>query len=322
MHPAKSVILFTTASGAGYGLLCLLALLDLAGAVPATPLIGPVGVGLAMTLVTIGLLASTYHLGHPERAWRALSQWRSSWLSREGVAALLSYIPALAYGGGRWLHPDLAAETTPAWLPVAAWASAGMALVTIVCTAMIYASLKPVPAWRDRLVVPGYLLMALATGGVLLNALAHGFGFLGEETATVAGLSLVLAMGVKMVYWRRIQAAAPTSTAESATGLTQTGKVKLLEGPHDGSNYLMREMGFRIARRHAGRLRRIAVIWGFLFPLLGLTLVQYNDGGGGSTTLVVVISVIGATVGTLAERFLFFAEAKHSVTLYYGETSV
>lgn len=320
MHPAKSVILFTTASGAGYGLLCLLVLLDLAGSVPAEPLIGPVGVGLSLALVTLGLIASTYHLGHPERAWRALSQWRSSWLSREGVAALISYLPALAYGAGRWWHPDLTALETPDWLIAAAWASAGMALITVICTAMIYASLKPVPAWRDGLVVPGYLLMALATGGVLLNGLAHAFGFMGEVTATTAAVFLVLAMGVKMLYWRRIRSAAPTSTAETATGLTKTGKVRLLEGPHDGGSYLMSEMGFRIARRHAARLRRIAVIWGFLFPLLGLTMVQYSDGG--STTIVVVIVVIAAAVGTLAERYLFFAEAKHAVTLYYGESAV
>jgi DMSO reductase anchor subunit len=321
VHPAKSVILFTTASGAGYGLLCLLALLDLVGAVPPGALIGPIGVGLALALVTVGLISSTYHLGHPERAWRALSQWRSSWLSREGVAALLSYLPALAYGIGRWLYPEATAQTGPVWLAAAAWGSAGLALVTIICTAMIYASLKPVPAWRDALVVPGYILMALATGGVLLNALAHLFGFLGEATITSAAVALVLAMAAKMLYWRRIRSNPATSTAESATGLTRDGKVRLLEGPHDGSSYLMREMGFRIARRHAGRLRRIAVIWGFLFPLLGLTMIQYNDGAG-STALVLVIAVIASAVGTLAERYLFFAEAKHAVTLYYGETAV
>ena len=91
MHPAYSVILFTTASGAGYGLLFGLALFTLVGGLPEDPAFWLGGAGLAFAMVTFGLLASTAHLGHPERAWRALSQWRSSWLSREGVAAVLSY---------------------------------------------------------------------------------------------------------------------------------------------------------------------------------------------------------------------------------------
>src|SRR5215475_805849 len=94
MHPAYSVILFTTASGAGYGLLAWLALAGMLGLVPAGRWLGIVGFGLAFALITAGLLSSTAHLGRPERAWRAFSQWRSSWLSREGVMALLTYVPA------------------------------------------------------------------------------------------------------------------------------------------------------------------------------------------------------------------------------------
>ena len=94
MHPAYSVILFTTASGAGYGLLVWLALGGMLGLVPAERWLGIVGFGLAFALITAGLLSSTAHLGRPERAWRAFSQWRSSWLSREGVMAVATYVPA------------------------------------------------------------------------------------------------------------------------------------------------------------------------------------------------------------------------------------
>ncbi|MDH3582039.1 MAG: dimethyl sulfoxide reductase anchor subunit, partial [Hyphomicrobiales bacterium] len=93
MHPAYSVILLTTASGAGYGLLILLSLYGLLGFVPAGRWLGFAGFGVAFALITIGLLASTFHLGRPERAWRAFSQWRSSWLSREGVLATMTYVP-------------------------------------------------------------------------------------------------------------------------------------------------------------------------------------------------------------------------------------
>ena len=108
MHPAKSVIFFTTASGAGYGLLFWLGLYGSLGLLPAGTWFAVVGFGLALVLVTAGLISSTFHLGHPERAWRALSQWRSSWLSREGVAAIVTYVPAGLYG--------------LAWLIVGSWA--------------------------------------------------------------------------------------------------------------------------------------------------------------------------------------------------------
>ena len=77
MHPAYSVIVFTCASGAGYGLLIWLALAGVVGGWTArAPGLGLAGFGLAFALITIGLLSSTAHLGRPERAWRAFSQWR------------------------------------------------------------------------------------------------------------------------------------------------------------------------------------------------------------------------------------------------------
>src|SRR4051812_3263486 len=99
MHPAYSVIFFTSASGGGYLLLALLGLFGALGILPADPVLGVVGFGLGFGMVTAGLLSSTFHLGHPERAWRAFSQWRSSWLSREGVLSLASFVPSGVVGG-------------------------------------------------------------------------------------------------------------------------------------------------------------------------------------------------------------------------------
>jgi sulfite dehydrogenase (quinone) subunit SoeC len=98
MNPAYSVILFTTASGAGYGLLALLGLVGFNHGPVSIFAFGITALFIALALITIGLLSSTLHLGHPERAWRAFSQWRSSWLSREGVAAVATYVPALLFG--------------------------------------------------------------------------------------------------------------------------------------------------------------------------------------------------------------------------------
>jgi len=97
MDPAYSVILFTSSSGAGYGLIAWLALARLSGMWHLDPVAAVITCLVALALITTGLLSSTFHLGHPERAWRAMSQWRTSWLSREGVLAILTYPAALVF---------------------------------------------------------------------------------------------------------------------------------------------------------------------------------------------------------------------------------
>src|SRR5690554_2596577 len=154
MHPAYSVILFTTTSGAGYGLLALLGLT--AATEAALPRIGGlIALLLALGLITFGLLASTFHLGRPERAWWAFSQWRTSWLSREGVASVLTYIPAGLFGIG-WVFLG----TFAGWVSIAAILAAIGSVATVCTTAMIYASLKPVAEWHSRFTLPAYLVFS------------------------------------------------------------------------------------------------------------------------------------------------------------------
>ena len=143
MHPAASVIFFTVSSGAGYGLLAIAGIAAALGHFVAHPALGIVALTLALLLVTAGLLSSTFHLGHPERAWRALSQWRSSWLSREGVAALATYLPA----GLLWLSLVAGPRggTFVALLGLLAAIGAG---VTVWCTGKIHAPLKPILQWH------------------------------------------------------------------------------------------------------------------------------------------------------------------------------
>ena len=114
MHPALSVIVFTTTSGAGYGLLAWLGLAHASGLLPVDGPLGWVALALSFVLITAGLLTSTFHLGHPERAWRALSQWRSSWLSREGVLAVVTYAPMVALAAAWWTVTAAAGRSPPA----------------------------------------------------------------------------------------------------------------------------------------------------------------------------------------------------------------
>jgi DMSO reductase anchor subunit len=312
MHPALSVIVFTVASGAGYGLLFLLGIGGAGGWLQPERWFGVTSFILSIGAITFGLVSSTFHLGHPERAWRAVSQWRSSWLSREGLASLIAYVPAAIFAFG-WIAFG---RNSGAWglfgLIAAAWAA-----ITVYCTGMIYASLKPIQRWHNGYVVPCYLLLAAMTGAAWLNALAHVFGLASDGLTLVAIVALAVAWPVKLAYWRFIDRTRSESTAESATGLGHLGKVRLLDAPHTEDNYLMREMGFRIARKHAYRLRAFATILAFVLPFLltALTIALVQP----VAVLAAVLAALFATLGVLIERWLFFAEAKHTVTLYYGQ---
>jgi DMSO reductase anchor subunit len=314
MTPALSVIFFTTASGAGYGLLALLGLLVPFGLLPATVWFGLATLVLALALISGGLLSSTLHLGHPERAWRAVTQWRSSWLAREGLAALLTYLPALAFGA-TWF---LARRPTPPAAALGVLAAAG-AIVTLFCTSMIYASLRPVRQWRNAWVTPNFLLLGGYSGALSLAAMTHlfhGGASLPCALSLLLGLAAIIA---KLFYWRSIDRTPSVSTAETATGLGHLGRVRALDAPHTEENYLMREMGFRIARKHARRLRGLALIIGFAIPL-ALAIAALILGALPALAAAVMAALLALT-GIFIERWLFFAEATHTVMLYYGRAA-
>lgn len=315
MHPAYSVILFTTASGAGYGLLVWLAVFGAFGLAPVTLEFGLTGFALALGLVSIGLLSSTFHLGRPERAWRAVTQWRSSWLSREGIAALVTYLPAgvLAIG---WVFFE---RVNGAFVLAAIFTVAG-AVLTVWCTGMIYASLSTIRAWHHPLVAPLYLVLGLSTGAVLFNLMLRVWGVASGLTAVLSAVLLATGLGMKLAYWKAIDRSDNSHSAESATGLGQFGKVRPLEPPHSQPNYVMREMGYRVARKHALKLRRFVIALGFAVPIVAL-LVSLGFG----TTIGLIasaIAVLSVAAGIVVERWLFFAEAEHVVMNYYQPSDV
>lgn len=311
MHPALSVIFFTVISGTGYGLLFLL------GAVLAFEprlLSGNAAIAwlvLGATFAAAGLLSSLLHLGQPQRAWRAFSQWRSSWLSREGVSATLSFVPMLALAWLEWRGVDAQ--------PLRAWAVllATFAVLTVACTAKIYATLKTIPAWHNAYVLPGYLLLGLL-GGAAWMWILHivDASPVGATPILLAVLAVASAV-FKYFYWRHIDAMPPAATAESATGLGRFGAVGGVEAPHTEENYLTREMGFVLARKHAARLRAIALVLIGVLPTL-LALLACMTQTRMLEALCATIAVISVTLGLFVERWLFFAEARHVVMLYYA----
>jgi DMSO reductase anchor subunit len=311
VHPAYSIVVFTTLSGAGYGLLTWLGIYAALGMLPADRLFGAAALTLALGFITIGLSSSTLHLGRPERAWRAFSQWRSSWLAREGVAAVATYVPALLFGMG-WV---ILGRTSGAWALLGVMAAAG-AFVTVIFTAFIYQSLKPVQRWNNGWVLPNYLALSAMTGALWLDAVMQLFGFAKFGSATLAIVTILIALPLKLGYWRFIDHSMGVGTAESATGLGHLGTVRLFAAPHTSENYLMKEMGFRIARKHATKLRRLALVLGFAIPFM-LSLLALGAPGWIAAAAAILAAALGM-LGVLIERWLFFAEAKHSVMLYYG----
>jgi DMSO reductase anchor subunit len=310
MHPAYSVILFTTASGAGYGLLILLGMSALIHGGASNIPFAVTSLALAFGLITFGLLASMLHLGHPERAWRAFSQWRTSWLSREGVAAVATYPVGILLALG-WLG----VIDSPALLASAAVATITLSLTTVLCTAMIYASLMAVPQWRDRLVTPIYFVLGLATGGVLLTATARMFSLSPPGLRYLTFLAILAAALLKLAYWRRIDSKPDRFTIERATGLGHLGAVRQWEVPHTAENFVMKEMGYRIARAHADKLRRYVIAALFLS---GATVIAQGVVAGLPAKLLAAVSIVLAAIAVLIERWLFFAEARHVSALYYG----
>ncbi len=307
MNPAYSVILFTTASGAGYGLLALLGLVGFNHGQASSSAFAITTTLIALTLITIGLLSSTLHLGHPERAWRALSQWRSSWLSREGVAAVATYPIAIAFAAtwsGLIDAPNLIKPLGILTLV--------MCTVTVICTAMIYRSLRTIRQWNHKLVTPVYLALAVASGAALLPAIAVFFDRWQIFQAAFATLVIVVAIALKLAYWHLIDRVPRSHTTGEATGLGEN--VRMWELPHTNQNFIQKEMGFVVARKHARKLRMAAI---FL-----LAIAAFLSACTAISPWIALAVVPLLAIALWIERWLFFAEAEHVVNLYYGRAAV
>ncbi len=289
MHPAPSIIAFTTLSGLGFGLMVWLGL----GMPGSTGLVAFVFFAIAYALAGGGLIASAFHLGHPERGLLAFTQWRSSWLSREAVLSVATLGVMGVYAIGRIFF---AAD----WV-LLGWLGGALALGTVLATSMIYAQMKTVPRWRSPLTPALFLLLSLAGGALLAGQVSWAL------------ILLALSAVLQLAWWRQGDHAfaASGTTMASATGLGPIGQVRAFEPPHTGPNYLLREMVHIVGRKHALKLRVIAFGLGYVLPIAFL-LAPFSHVMG-------MLAVISHITGILASRWLFFAEAEHVVGLYYGK---
>lgn len=289
MHPAPSVIFFTTFSGLGFGLLFFLGL----GYPAVTGWMAFAFFAIAYVMAVGGLLASTFHLGRPERAVKAFTQWRSSWLSREAWCAVGALVLMGLYAAGLVFF-----QTRIAILGIL---GAVMSLATVFTTSMIYTQLKTIPRWNMNITPVKFLSLSLA-GGAL---------FAGQ--VSIALVLLVIAGLVQVFTWvegDKALAASGTDMA-TATGLGSIGKVRAFEPPHTGTNYLLREFVHEIGRKHSQKLRAISLLLMVVVPFV-LLILPFSH-------FFALLAVISHVAGVLTARWLFFAEAEHVVGLYYGK---
>ena len=291
MHPAPSIIAFTTLSGLGFG---LMAWLGLGGGQPSGSRCAFLLSALAVALVGAGLLASLLHLGQPTRFLKAFTQWRSSWLSREAILAIAT-LAVFGLFAGLWVLFGLRTR----WLGVPA---AALALATVIATAMIYAQLRSVPRWRSPLTPILFLLFALAGGALLAGA-------------AVPASWLLAALGlVQLAAWARRRrpprphpaprSPPPPASAPSAgcacssrrTPARTTSCARWSTSSAAATPLKLRVIGLLLAVAAAPRARR-------------------SPPPGPSPS---PLAAVAHAAGALVLRWLFFAEAEHVVGLYYG----
>ena len=289
MHPSPSVIIFTALSGLGFGLLVFLGLKmpDVTGVLAFIFFV--IGFGLAVG----GLISSTFHLGRPERSIKAFKQWRSSWLSREAIAAVFTLSVMAVYAIGRiFFDYDIR---------ILGVAGAIMSIVTVFTTSMIYAQLKSIPRWNTKLTPAYFLSLSLAGGALLAGQIKFCL------------LLLLISGIIQLLVWIKGDRAFALSgtTIETGTGLGTIGRVRAFEPPHTGTNYLLKEFVHIIGRKHSAKLRIIALILMIGTPIL-LHSLSFSY-------FLAALSVISHIAGLFISRWLFFAEAEHVVGLYYGK---
>ena len=312
MNPALSIVFFTTLAGAAQGLVVALALATLSG-LPIAQAYTNAALLLALVMLLGGLGASTLHLGRPERAWRAAMMWRTSWLSREVIV-----LPAFIGMVGLWWLASVQASPMSGLLHTAmmGWVIL-LALLLWYCTGMIYACIRFIQEWAHRLTLINFALIGLSSGLVLACALAALMGELALARA-FGGPALLLtlvAWACRGLALRRNAALKPKSTLQSATGIQAKRLVQTSMGMSAGA-FNTREFFHRASAQLFKRIKWAFQALAFALPALLLVL-----GLASESSWPWVLACLVQAPGLVAERWFFFAQAKHPQNLYYQVVS-
>lgn len=311
MNPAFSVVFLTTLIGAGQGLFLALFFAELVGFGSGSPGehgLLTVGGVVALLFTALGLLASVFHLGRPERAWRAAAMWRTSWLSREVIALPAFMALVFAWSVAHWIGS--AATLWIGWLGVIA------CIALFVCTGMVYASIRFLQEWASAFTLVNYTLLGLASGFVLATALAAyaapqwvpAYGMLAFAFTAAGGVSRTLSL-------QRNARLKPKSTLQSAIGIRHP-KIAQRSMGFMGGSFNTREF---FHGRPASVLRHVK--WIFLVGAFVLPLLLLAAGMVNSAPALLALAFVVQYLGLLAERWFFLAQANHPQNLYYQVVS-
>ncbi len=316
MQPAFSVIFLTTLLGAGQGLFLALYAVELLTRLgwlaPVEPRFFVIGSVLTLALLLLGLIASTFHLGRPERGWRAAARWRTSWLSREVIVLPLVMAAVFAYGA---LHALGGTQAGVPWASPTVLIGAAAALLVLalfVCTGMIYACVKFLQEWATPLTVLNYFLLGLASGTTLAAAYAAlAAPALAAPFGQAALLLTVVALISRAASLLRNGRLRPVSTLQTAIGIKHPRIVQISQGFMGGS--------FNTREFFHGRSRQLlrSVKWVFLLLAFAVPAVLLAIGLLGAVPAAFAAAFVCQYVGLLAERWFFFAQANHPQNLYY-----
>ena len=308
MHPSKSIIFFTVISGTGYGifigLLFNILFMEISYSLNYKLFISLV----SFLMIVLGLLSSTLHLGHPERAWRAFSQWKSSWLSREGLVSVITFFPMVLFYYF-WINNINGYVFLLIILCI-------FSLLTIFCTGQMYATLKTIPSWNNSLVTPIYIFNGITVGSLFVYSINFYFNyniFLYEKFIII---TIILNLLLKISYWILIRQKTNTNI-QTAVGI-KSKNISFFEGPHTGKNYLTTEMINKSNNKNNNFLRLTFCILTFIIPLYMINQYSTLIADQFILKLSMIFVFILALVGMIIERYLFFIQSKHVVGLYYG----
>ncbi len=311
MRPQFSIIFFTTLAGMAQGLLFFLALINLEAPVFSAPFISMLALPVCFILLTLGLVASFFHLGHPERAWRAAMMWRTSWLSREVIALpAVMLLTALTF---LYIHSGV----VPAWL----WAAVIIGTLALwICTAKIYQCIRFIQEWSHPSTLTNFILLGLSSGGLLLEFLL----LVWNDPNIPLGISLIsgvnfillfIALNLKLWIWRRNQKLKPKSNLATATGI-KGNNIRQTSMGFMGGSFNTREFFHHQTDRVISNIRKIILLMAYVGPMV---LLAFSMNSPSMTQ--VALALLMHYVGLLAERWMFFAEANHPQNLYYQRVS-
>jgi len=311
MRPQFSIIFFTTLAGMAQGLLFFVALAMLYSHAGSSPFLTHLALPVAFILLSLGLLASFFHLGHPERAWRAAMMWKTSWLSREVIAlpalmavTLIVFFCAANGQVPAWLWIDLLICTLALWI----------------CTAKIYQCIRFIQEWSHPSTMINFILLGLSSGLILLELLIGIWGdtetqIIDAPLSMLAFLLLFISFNLKLWIWKRNQGLKPKSNLSTATGIKGSNIRQTSMGLMGGS-FNTREFFHHQTDRVIANLRKIILLCAYVIPMI---LMAYTITI--PSILMIALALVVNYLGLLAERWMFFAEANHPQNLYYQRVS-